>query len=760
MPMDMMRPPMVADAPMMGTMAPPLNTVLPPEIEDAIQAEQDAKASGADEFLALPENLAGNKKLVDFALDEIKKYYNRFNAQSARTTMKAKLKIADAMLRVTKRRRVTDATDQQEKTRSNVSSTSFYDAHRVIVAGQRSVIFYGEELPVKYEARPCDPKQAATAAEARRVAEEQNLLLRYTWDQANVEKTLKKALSYNIKYGQEMLCGSWNLTEEERVERDSQGKPVKMLRPVCDWPDFERCDLRQMWYDMQIDDMQLQNCILRYIPQNPREVLEIGKTGFRQYMNLNKLTDSHLFRPDQSTGTTETEDLQENAGESPETQETGNYGLWYNWVRLPIVKKGKKWVRDDKAVPQWFETTFTGSINGDCVCLQLRANPYWHRKNPYNLIHSHEDDKGAFHMGYATILETLFEEETTTINQLIDNNTWRQRAPLIGEQGNLLDRKPVLSPNKIVWVRPGTGLTALHRLEIPDTTGTAIPTLQWIERRFKTTAGANDPISGEEMKSRTTATAAQATMQQAMKPAIEESEYVSDQMLPWVAWWTAETWRQFGDPERAIWVTYGGTTRSIKPTKLYGEYNIRVVSIGQFQSDTLRQALDNDFLARVIPIAVQTGAMTKEGVREFLRDVMISQKRPNVNKYLQPGDDYYDAERVAWNENQEIILAGMQTMPTPRDNDMAHLRAHQPYLNLCKTMPPDEIDQNRVRSMERHILIHEQQAEKKNAMMQATAGSNQFGPEPATMIGEIPQSAGEQIGDTAGGEMGGMTGGG
>lgn len=731
------------------------------------------------EVIPLPKNLATDKKIVKLALAKLNDYLKRYTAQNGRIAFLEKCQIADAMYRVSKRRQFTDADDQKQDTLSNVASTSFYDSMRTITAGQKAVIFYNDELPVKFE-KLAGNTVYPNSDEADRLERENNLLLRYTFDIDKWQGKTKKSMHYANKYGLELLRITWDRQTDKRMEKipviDPEGKMVgykleERERIVVDWPVLTRCDIKDSWFDALIDDAQDQMCILERMKMQPYAVNQ--KRGDNDaYLNVEKLGEAQLFKDEIVENEEVKNDRLENAGENPEVDDsTGHYEIWYCWVRLPIEKTdggGYKW--NKKAAPVWFETTWAGHMgSGNEICLQLRENPYWHKKNPYQLVHSHEDDKGAYHMGYATLLECLYEEETTTVNQLIDNKTLRNKAPFIGEKGNVLEKKLVWGANKIFNVKAGTSKTALTRLEVPDTTGSTQNDLAYIERRFNRTAGTDKPITGEAWGSRTTATEAAGIQQQAMKPALEDAEYVAEQRFPWMAEMCRELWKQFADPDRVIAVTGDNKTYEFKPASLYGDFNTKIVTIGQFEGDMLRRQNENDFIARVvIPFQAFFG---KKGLQLFLQDVMKGRKFSNPTKYFDTPPDG-DATRVAWNENVAILMGGVTDIPQPTENHDIHLSIHTPARDKYALLPKEQVNPDNLKRMDMHILGHNQLKEQaelgaqqqsqigalQSQMQLGQGGGNQFGPPAAE--GMAPQMAGEMVGDMAGGEAGGMVAGG
>lgn len=726
------------------------------------------------DYVELPANLAKDKKLAGKALEKVIEHFDRFLTQPARIRLLELMTTADAMARVSKRRKVTTATDNQLDTLSNVASTSFYDSLRVITAGQNGMIFYGTEMPVKYEPR-LRSQDFENDNEAERVCKEQNALLLYTRDEGRWDETDKLSNYFGNKYGQEIQSITWDYRTRENAERiptgfDANGKTTsfkweKKQRVVADFPIVERVGLDSIWFDMQIDSdpapglnaMQKQHCIIRQVPNKLEYFRQKEIDG--EYLNTEKIGDAQKMGPGSNNGEEVKEERQDNAAEETDTRETGDIDGFYVWVRLPIEKKNGKYTWNAKITPHWFECVWSGKLKGgDVICHQLRENPYAHGENPYNLEHSHIDDKGAIHMGYASIGECLYEVDKTAIDEMIDNKTLRTKAPLILEQGNVIGKNfKFRGSNQGFWCKAGTGATAYRMLNIPDTTMTTLPFIAEIQRRWNKTMGTDSTIAGGDIRGRASATQAQNTLEQAMKPAIEDAKYRAAQRYHWQARIVAALWRQFGDPERIIAVTYENQILEINPTTLYGDFKTRIVSVGQFEADLAQQQTQNDFIARVIANPNVAALMGQKGLREFFIDTFKSRKMQNVEKYFQ-ATKTKDAARIAWYEGVAILQQGDQDIPEQGEDHAEHLRVHEPYYERWKMVMSDTGDPIWARNMELHILVHKQ-LQAQEQVPQTVAGGSSTGEQGPNQYGvgaeaqpsaAPPMLPGEAVGDMMG----------
>lgn len=748
-----------------------------PNTEQGDALPDTAQVNPDSQYTDLPANLAGNKELTKKALETIQSHYQNFRRQTGRKRLLDICKMADAMARVSKVREQTSTEDPD--TLSNVASTSFYESLRTITAGLNGMMLYNNAMPVQYELRRgSDDFNSDT--EAQRILDQQNALLWYTRDEGEWDSIDKQSNYFGNKYPMEIQSIVWDLREEERVERvptefDDKGKPTKFefqrkKRKVSDYPKLQRHNIRDTWFDLQIDSdpgkgkncAQKQHCIISRFQEKLSELRDND-----EYLNTDKLTDAQLYGPGKNDGETMLEDQQENAGEDRITLATGDYDCYWVWVRLPITESNGVFKWDDKAVPRWYETVWSGDVRRggetDCICLQLRKNPYHHCEVPFNIEFSHMDDKGAVRIGYATVAECLYGVDKTLIDQMIDSNTLRIKSPFVLEEGNVRGKTfKFRGPNQVFWVRAGMGRTAITKLDVPSVLSDTMPLLQTVNARFKSAMGTMEPISGGPIGGRASATQAQNTLEQAMKPAIEDAKYRAEQRYHWQARIVAALWRQLGDPERVLTVTYNNQLYEIKPTELYGDFRTRIVSVGQFEADVLEQQTMNDFAARVLPTFAPM--MGQEGLKKFGIALMKSRKIRDAETFF-GNSSTKDAERVAWYENIAILQQGVQDIPEVGENDAAHLSIHEPYLErYLAVMPTDQQNEANLRNMNVHILIHKQHQTQTQPAQGATPqggqpgqpgqpgqqGPNQYGVGAEGMAGSAPMLPGEMMGDQMG----------
>ena len=759
--------------------------------------------------LELPPNLAENRKLVKkfhtLAYDWFRKHYDH----PRRPDLEKRMKSADALYRCSFEKGKSKEADQEEDTLSNVPSPAYFIAIRTITAGQRAALFYGDDLPARYEPDPASDEY--DESEGSRMAKAFNMLLRYTFDQDMVENKIKESLLFNNKYGQELLSVQW----QRRVRRKMVKEPVRdregniLIDPETggpsrfrmverdviekDCPLLQRHDLKDAFFDLSIDDMQSQHCIVVRQRKTLADIRAMAASG--DYLNVKNLNSAALYSEASYDRDEPLEDRHRNAGDTTGAQDiTAEIQLWWVWMLAPIDdqsnrRKGSssktRGVWDEDGEQYLYEGVFAGrdfdgyseEADGSQVeCLLLRKTPYAHGRNPFQLIHSHNDDKGAIHMGALELLEGLVEEERATINEMIDNKTLRTRMPFMVEKGAVLDRDiRFRRSNPIIQVKQGTGRTAVTPIVIPDTTVTTMQFLELNNQRLKEAAGTPDAVMGQFAGARTTGTEYQGVVSQAMKPFLEDTEYVADQLFPWYLDMVRELWIQFGDPSKILRVTNGREIESVIPGSLYGHYKPRIVSLGQFEADALlRQSIVNLIGNGAFDKAA--AFMSEENQQEFWRNLFKLFKIPGAESWFS-GTRHIEAQNQAHSENRAIMdnpMAAAEDTPQPGEKHAVHLPIHQDFRRHLQSLliqqPDNAALQIAMQVVELHIQATEAmvQQEEQQAMASqqaqlagggAGAGGGGGGPgQPMGMQANPAQLTGEAGGEALAGLQGQMQG--
>uniref|UniRef100_A0A6M3IG90 Portal protein n=1 Tax=viral metagenome TaxID=1070528 RepID=A0A6M3IG90_9ZZZZ len=659
--------------------------------------------------------------------------------------------MADRMWRVSLNR---DTTNKQTKeTLSDVTSPMFHVQVRAIDAAEAAILFPDDNLPAEYV--PEVNTTEYSSDQGKFIAQQQNMLEEFTFDEDRRREKVKEVGHYSNKYGVSVFSIEWiRRTREitEHVPDTSKGvrdngtwvafKRITHRRTIKDWPVMMRHPIENCYFDSMIQNINDQRCFGVKQRCGIEEIRGMQVDGY--YLNAGKLTAAQLYHGETQRDAP-IEQRQENAGETAETQETGEIELWQVWGRVPIAerttpktkKRKGKWDAE-KNEPELYWGVYAGDIHsGKSVCLKLVKNPNWHGQIPYNAVHSHPDDKGFFNSGFAQMMESLYWQAVTNLNQAIDNVTERNWAPFVGK-GQIFTRDLTFRKNKLIKLSPSA---ELDRLVIPDTTTITMAMHSVVEQMTNQLTGADKPIRAEALGSRTTATEAKNVFEMATQPLDAKAGYFAAQVLPWMYEIDAHLWRQYGDPDNVMQIAHSDAVYEINPTELWGPIKTKIVAVTRFQNNVIERQDMNSFLQNVMPSLMD--AMGPSGKRVLGRELFRIFKIPKAEEIFPMKGDY-DAEAIAYGENNAMIGMGQWDEPSPDENHAAHLNIHKPALRQLALLP-DPPDKERMDLLRAHIQIHEDFIEQETRQLAPTNAQRS----PA-------QLEGEAMGDRMGAQMGAM----
>lgn len=678
-------------------------------------------------------NHAENAELVENFRAWASKQVMRFDGQAARERFVrtgGTMDIADRMWRVALNR--DESNSQTKDTLSNVTSPMFHTQIRSITAGESTIFFGDGRMPAEFE--PEINTSEYTQRDGRDIAQQQNILEEYTFDEDRRVDKIKELLHFVNKYAIQVVGMDWCREVRETTENVpdiAQGKlpngqwrafkRVTKERVVKDWPTFWRDPVENCWFDANIAELADQRCFAVRRRVGIEKVYAGQANGY--YRNAEKVTDAHLYGGE-AQNDSPLEQRSTNAGDSERIEPTGEVELWDVWARVPIktkatrrASKAAKWAPGE-AQPELWWGVFAGNLHqGGAVCLKLCRNPHWHGQIPYKLIRSHRDDKGAFSTGFAEMLQSLYWQAVTNLNQSIDNVTERNWAPMIAN-GPVFTRDLTFRKNKLIEVER---TTELKRLEIPDTTQITMAMHDIVEKQAARLTGADKPVVAEALGGRTSATEAKNIYDQAMMPLDEKAAFMADQIFPWMLSMDAALWRQYGDPEQVIAFSHNNLIQQANPGELYGPVRTKITALARFRTNTMRRQELNSFLQNVAPIFVN--AMGEEGLRVLGREAF---RVFGIDKgeEIFPLDADYDARARALSTVESILVAGQWVEPQPTENHKAHLAVLVPALRQFELLG-DTPEQN-LALMRQHIAMREAMVEQKLAQLAGLA--QQIGP--------------------------------
>lgn len=737
---------------------PSTGTVLPIPEDIATLA---GKAKDRDPVLGVP-NWAGLEDTAKAAIAFAKAQWSMFDAQSARATLMADMNDADKFYRMS---------DGIAKSDTNLTLNAvdsvphiFYEGVRMVTAYETNLLYSGTDPIGRYE--PYNQLDPLLAGVTDDICKQQQLLFEYSNDVDNRISQLRLLQLFLNKYKVQLIGMDWcseEMSVTERVpEVAADGSKIGMKWTTTvkkkQHPRLFRYDMKDVWLDTAIADIQDQQCVLLRSDMELVDIINEQKTG--HFANVEKITTAHAFQGE--TPSTTVSDRQANAGESADSDRpNGRYERWDAFIRAPIDKKGK-W--DEKGTLRaWHLFTFIGPLaTSDVVCVRAIPNPYKRLNQlPLKLIHSHPDDKGAINSGYVNYIRPVWNEMKTTLDQWFDNKDLVNRAPIKMEEGAILTKDKSFGPRKLLTMKRGS-FDKVERLAIPSNTNDMQAFIGYLQQKAWDIFGTQKVFRGEAMGGRTSSAEAQNARDQAMLTAIEKARYNADQILPWLAETDEDMWRQFAPPDLVVALTREGQKYEIKPAEIYGHLRYRVLAIDQNQNTAMERLEQDRFVQTGLPIAAKY--MGDKGVIEFLKWMYRGRRMP-VEKMFPAAKDA-DARHVAKSENYGFMNGQWDQPEMPQDHDV-HIMEHMQLEAVLQTINPDQRPPNALEYVRTHRTIHEQmktQGAGEPSMGGMPGGMQPGGPQqgmpnqPTQEAGPMPGTPGEMAQDMLGAE-GGIQGG-
>ena len=678
-------------------------------------------------------NLAKDDELTGSVRRWAARGKERFDQQTQRQEFMSMMGVADRMYRMALRK--DKSSKQYQNTLSNVTSTAFYRALRAVNAGEREIFSSGDELPAKY--LPEINTTEYNTAQGEDIAQCQNMLAEHTWDEDKRVSTVNGLIELVNKYGNYVVWEEWERVEDERTERviterDENLNPraydwETVRRVVKDCPSLKIGDPKDFWADATIDDMQKQRLIVHRGQVSYEDLVLLQAAG--KITNVDKLKPHHLYAGEDEA---ELEDRLTNAGETTTVSRNGMFEFYHVWGMCPIKefkRKGKgKWDEGEQSSRYW--ATYIGDLaNSNAVCVRLRKNPRHDRRLPYKMIHSHRDDKGLYHDGFADQCLSLYWQAVTSSNMAIDNSTLLNQTPWIID-GELRSKLTKFRANMLLKLSRGTNF---KQVDIKDSTLSTTALFDRVERDIMQTTGADKPIVGEALGSRTSATEAKQVKDQASLPMDDKAAYFAEQLFDWLLEMDAADWRQYGDPNTMIKITLSPDMQDVfevNPAELYGPIKTKVTAVTRFRNKQQSRAERNIFIQNALPQAEPR--MGDEGITEFWRDTFKLFGYENPAKYF-PDDVGYESEMRAKEVLRRIML-GEDVQPDPRVNHRIWLRVFKPFVREYELIGEGR-DDDILSKLRQFVVAHEnfaaQKAQEQAAAIQGAQGA------PEGLPGEI-----------------------
>lgn len=288
---------------------------------------------------------------------------------------------------------------------------------------------------------------------------------------------------------------------------------------------------------------------------------------------------------------------------------------------------------------------------------------------PIEMIHDRPGDTDSlYHMSNAEAIRSNYSVECTLKNLAIDNGALINRPPLLEVEGAITSGTDRVFKPGAHWMT--SDINSIKEFQVRDTTQQTVALLGYVQEDTMRALGTDKPFMGEYAGSRTSATESNTVTQNAMTPHLIGIRYVLEQFLRFYARKLKSYWMEFALPEQIIGITDENMQMQIKPKEIFGEFDIQIDVVDEYENDMVQQQSLNEALRTVAEVEVFA---KNTNIPELLR-AYYKHKHMDYAKLVQPSDDA-DATQVANMENAQIT-EGIAAQVKPGENSSTHLAVH------------------------------------------------------------------------------------
>ena len=688
------------------------------------------------------DNLAGDEKLVEWVRKRFEIFYRKYSEMND-TKWDEVWNPADEMYRTMENDSARESA-QTDNTKASTGTSLYFRQVRTLATGIISIIL-AQKMPFRFV--PIASRSAFyKSEEGQQLAEQHNLLMKYTMRQDGFELKIMNMAWQLIKYGNLPVQVTFKREKKkikDRVvaKRDADGKPTKFKFEekevyTANWPSLESIANENFFVDHTGGNLQRKPAAITRGFDTLNGLYSMARSG--EYTNIDKINKTHLYIGVDPTDAQN--DKHDNMNvEFDQLIDTGEFEVFNAYIKIPLSDKGK--IDPKNAEPVWYLTTWVGSPDTGQVCVRIIKNPDPDGELPFNMLHAlPDDDDILYHMGYSQASQSTYNEMLTSKNQAIDQKNVLINRPLKAVVGEVHNDDLEFAQNKIFHVDTPNSISDFQTQNVfPDT----VALWEKLEEDMNKTMATDKPIVGEALGGRTSATEAQNIFEQALKPALVLVKYVLTQFLPWYAQKSLRLWHLYAHPDQIAEITGEEEIIEIKPAELYGEFDVEMDMIDEFVENG--QVVQNmQYLVSQILASPEAAGVIdfKELLREILTRLKITK---NPARLLKP-DKAWDAEMVAELENKEMMDPEDPEFvePQPNQDHVVHLRRHKSERQQYTFLPKEQQPLESLAMLDMHIQLHEDFKEQSNAQQAAP-------PEAPPTPGLPGELSGDQIaGDSAG----------
>jgi hypothetical protein len=474
------------------------------------------------------------------------------------------------------------------------------------------------------------------------------------------EEMRKKIISVPEFEEELQLDGTFIMREVGRTLREE-------VVPIASFASVEQIPLRNVYADINIGDIQKQNCVIILDIVSISEIIEEVRKGEYSKDQFVKLTNDHMW--DGSLGSDAEERQKAEGHESTNPPSNTNKYLRFSIFHFVPIAEG---VWDEgKNVPAIHHGIVIGNTIDGGVLMKLERN-----RDPMDMIPIHiTKGKPGFRnsmyaMAFGQAIRSNYSVECTLKNQVIDEVALNLDAPILIQEGNI-QNETSFEYDRGPWFCQDTN-TAMGRAPAPNgVTAVALQLLDWIKNDSQTATGYDKPFTGESFGARTSALESGNIFRSAQQPHLADIRYGMKRER-WYANGIKSYTEAFGSAEQIMSITDdNGNITTVAPGELKGEFDIEINIVDEFEDSALRSQSLNEMLGI---IGQFPQFLERTNIEEFLF-LMYEEKKLPASRLVHPTHDFDSLE--AAERAVQTMLGGTYVQPQPNQNHSLHISVVQ-----------------------------------------------------------------------------------
>lgn len=622
--------------------------------------------------------------------------------------------VADAMHQAMQNRAIesmerSKGMNMPDDTRANVGSPMFHRQVNQLSSQLCTVLYRGS--PFRYSPRTTE-HLAFSGMDSESLSAQANGLAKWNLQKIDWNRKTPEFGTSIFKYGTAFIGCSW----VSKVRRTMDKKPVVRIEPSDGQPvakiigetfeigqakdeyvDFFLIHADTLWADRNISTIQQQNCVLIGRLRNRSEIYAEVLAGNFNKDAYEKITAQH------AAGGTYLEAMTDKTENKDQSRTFDTEDLFIQWDifrRCPISEDGAKW--DDKNPQLLWWGTFIGNSPSEGICVRLERNPDPDDEIPVQEVNVYPSDDGdLYHTAPADIIRSLYSTDCTLLNMALDNGGLINNPPLLVAEGrNKI--KDFAYRQGAKWVVDDVQ-TSVREFTVAQTGLATWQLRQMISEESMLALATDKPMMGMAHGGRTSASEANAISRNSVQPHMVQIRYILYQFLPWMGRKMMRYWQIFGSPDQVLKITEMSKIYEIRPSQLFGEFDVEIEIVDEYIDDTVRQSRVMQIVSLLAGSPwLQRSNTHSVDAAELLYQVFEDFRFSPSRIVRQVGNA--DTIKVARLENQ-LLMSGKWDAPQQGEDHEVHNREHQMervrYVGLEEKYPA-------VALLDQHMRMHSQ----------------------------------------------------